>query len=103
MGGRPSTKKGTCDHVSTKDFSLGVLGMFLFLGKRNIPKKHAPSKVHAGTVKTPPFPYSFSKYTISAAMSAGLTPDTRLACPKFRGRIWASFCRASSRRPCMEA
>ena len=35
----------------------------------------------------------------SAATSAGDTPDTRPACPTFKGRRALSFSRASSRRP----
>ena len=36
---------------------------------------------------------------IRAAMSAGDTPEMRLACPRSRGRTAASFSRASSRSP----
>ena len=39
------------------------------------------------------------RYTSSTAMSAGLTPEIRLAWPRFMGRMSESFCRASSRRP----
>ena len=41
----------------------------------------------------------FCSAIISAAMSAGETPEMRLACPRFSGRISASFSRASRRRP----
>ena len=47
------------------------------------------------------FPSLCFKYTISTATSAGDTPDTRLACPRFLGRMRLSFCRASSRSPSM--
>ena len=39
----------------------------------------------------------------SFATTAGDTPEMRLACPKFSGRILPSFCRASMRRPSMAA
>ena len=42
------------------------------------------------------------RYTINTATSAGDTPDTRLAWPRFSGRISSSFCRASRRRPWMD-
>ena len=35
-------------------------------------------------------------------MSAGETPEMRPACPTEHGRMSASFCRASRRRPAME-
>ena len=40
-----------------------------------------------------------ARYTISTAMSAGLTPEMRPACPRLSGRILFSFCRASRRSP----
>ena len=43
-----------------------------------------------------------STHTISAATSAGDTPDMREARPKFSGLIFASFCLASRRRPSMQ-
>ena len=43
--------------------------------------------------------FIFSKNTISAATSAGDTPEILLACPKFSGRMRFNFCRASNRRP----
>ena len=50
---RLSTKKGNCAQVSTRDFSLGVWGMFLFLGKRNIPQKAARPDVQSVSTQTP--------------------------------------------------
>ena len=49
------------------------------------------------------FPASRSEDTaiIKTAISAGDTPEMRLACPKFSGRIRLSFSLASSRRPVM--
>ena len=40
-----------------------------------------------------------SRWIISAATSAGETPEIRPACPRFWGRMALSFCRASRRRP----
>ena len=46
------------------------------------------------------FPFgSCSRQIINAVKSAGLTPEMRLACPKFRGRMAFSFSRASRRSP----
>ena len=42
-----------------------------------------------------------SSQIISTAMSAGLTPEIRLAWPRDTGRMASSFCRASSRSPPM--
>jgi len=39
----------------------------------------------------------YRKYTISTARSAGVMPLIRLACPRFAGRIFVSFSRASAR------
>jgi hypothetical protein len=39
------------------------------------------------------------KYTSSTAMSAGVTPEMRPACPMFMGFIWFSFVWASFRSP----
>ena len=44
-----------------------------------------------------------SRWIISAATSAGLTPEIRLAWPRFMGCTAESFSRASSRRPWMWA
>ena len=41
------------------------------------------------------------RYTMRTAMSAGLTPEMRSACPRLRGRMRASFSRASRRSPSM--
>ena len=50
-----------------------------------------------------PFSYFCCSSQIrSTAMSAGLTPEMRPACPMDMGRISASFSLASSRRPTME-
>ena len=43
--------------------------------------------------------FYFSSHTMRAAISAGETPEIRLAWPRFRGRTSFSFWRASSRRP----
>lgn len=40
-----------------------------------------------------------AKYTIKICTSAGETPLIRPACPRFCGRIFCSFWRASMRRP----
>ena len=42
------------------------------------------------------------KSPLRTATSAGDTPDTRPAWPRFLGRMASSFCRASSRRPSMD-
>ena len=43
--------------------------------------------------------FRLSSQISRTAMSAGLTPEMRLAWPMDMGRISDSFCRASSRRP----
>ena len=54
LGSRPPTEKGICEQVSTRDFSLGAWGTFLFLGKRNVPQKDAPFEVQLVNMKTNP-------------------------------------------------
>ena len=45
--------------------------------------------------------FRFSSQMSRTAMSAGETPEMRLACPMLCGRIALSFCRASRRSPWM--
>ena len=41
--------------------------------------------------------------TLSSAISAGVTPLMRAACPNVSGRILANFCVASTRSPLIAA
>lgn len=52
----------------------------------------------SGTVSYFPAFIRFT-YTMSTDMSAGDTPEMREACPRERGRILSSFCRASMEMP----
>ncbi len=75
---------------------FGQLARSAFTKKRTLVVSSRPGSVRYDTkIET----VQCSSQTISAAISAGETPEMRLACPIFSGRISFSFWRASRRRP----
>ena len=76
----------------------------------------SPYALFAKTEKAESFPFPESSLPVKGAMiyrcfsqiskteiSAGLMPLMRDACPRFAGRIAASFCAASSLSPLMDS
>jgi len=52
-GSRPSTKKGICEQVSTRDFSLGVWGGISFPREKKCPPESRTFDVQALNIQTP--------------------------------------------------